>query len=343
MKISEFDYDLLPHLIAQGPIPQRDRSRMMVLDRDTGRIQHKKFYELPEYLQKGDILVLNDTKVIPAKVWGKKEGKDIEFLFLKELEKGKWEALCRPAKKVRLNDTISFSATLTGQVTAVKLEGRRILRFSSSDIPGELKKIGYAPLPPYIKRKKEDSELREFDLEKYQTQYAQKDGSIAAPTAGLHFTPQVLNQIQDKGIEIVKITLNVGLATFQPVRAESVEEHLMLEETYSISEKAARSINTAKKSSRPVIAVGTTTVRALESSFKEGKVIPGTQSTRLFIYPGYRFQVVDKLLTNFHLPRSTLLMLVSAFAGVGHTKRAYEEAVKRSYRFYSYGDCMFIV
>lgn len=316
---------------------------MMVLDRKTGRFLHKKFYELPEYLQEGDILALNNTKVIPAKVWGKKEGKDIEFLFLKELEKGKWEALCRPAKKVKLNDTISFSTELTGQVTAVMPEGRRVLRFSYSDVLSELKKIGYAPLPPYIKRKKEHAEFREFDLKKYQTQYAQRDGSIAAPTAGLHFTPPILNQIKDKGIEIAQITLNVGLATFQPVRVESVEEHLMLEETYSISEKAARSINTAKKSSRPVIAVGTTTVRALESSLKEGKVIPGIRSTRLFIYPGYRFRVVDRLLTNFHLPRSTLLMLVSAFAGIDHTKRAYEEAVKRSYRFYSYGDCMLIL
>jgi S-adenosylmethionine:tRNA ribosyltransferase-isomerase len=343
MRISDFDYDLPSNLIAQKPLLQRDQSRMMVLDRDSGSILHKKFFELPEYLQKGDILVLNNTKVIPAKAWGKKERKDIEFLFLKELEKGKWEALCRPAKKVKLNDKISFSAALSGQVTAVMPEGRRVLSFSCSDVLSELKKIGCAPLPPYIKRRKEDAELREFDLEKYQTQYAQKDGSIAAPTAGLHFTSPILNQIKGKGIEIVQIRLNVGLATFQPVRAESVEEHLMQEETYSISERAAQSINSAKKSSRSVIAVGTTTVRALESSFKEGKVIPGIQSTRLFIYPGYRFRVVDRLLTNFHLPRSTLLMLVSAFTGVDHTKRAYKEAVKRSYRFYSYGDCMLIL
>jgi S-adenosylmethionine:tRNA ribosyltransferase-isomerase len=221
-------------------------------------------------------------------------------------------------------------------------EGKRVLQFSSSDVLSTLRQIGYAPLPPYIKRKKEDLGLREFDLIKYQTQYALKEGSIAAPTAGLHFTSETLDQIKEKGIEIVEITLHVGLATFQPVRVSSIEQHSMLEETYSITEKAAESINTAKESSKALIAVGTTSVRALESSFKEGKVAAGAHSTRLFIYPGYKFQVVDKLITNFHLPRSTLLMLVSAFAGVGHIKKAYAEAIRGSYRFYSYGDCMLI-
>jgi S-adenosylmethionine:tRNA ribosyltransferase-isomerase len=316
---------------------------MMVVFRKQGKIIHSQFKELPEYLKKEDVLVLNNTKVIPAKAWGKKEGKEIEFLFLKEVEKGVWEVLCRPARKIKLGDRILFARGFEGKVLEVEQEGKRTIQFSSQDVLSMLKKIGFAPLPPYIKRKKEDRSLRPLDLERYQTVFAQKQGAIAAPTAGLHFTPQILEEIIKKGVTITHISLQVGLATFQPVRVERVEDHKMLEETYSISRDASQTINQAKKDSRPVVAVGTTMVRALESAFEDGKVLPGRHTTSLFIYPGYKFKVVDRLLTNFHLPQSTLLMMVSAFAGLDLIKKAYREAIRKKYRFYSYGDCMLIL
>ena len=316
---------------------------MMVVLRRQEKIIHSLFKEFPEYLKKEDILVLNNTKVIPARAWGKKEEKQIEFLFLKEKEKGFWEVLCRPARKIKLGDRISFSSGFEGRVTECGAEGKRIIQFSSRDVLSRLKKIGFAPLPPYIKRKKDDFSLRVFDLERYQTVFARERGAIAAPTAGLHFTPQILEKIIKKGVHICPIALEVGLATFEPLRVRQVEDHQMLEERYSIPKATAQAINQAKKYSRPVVAVGTTVVRGLESSFKEGRISSGTASTRLFIYPGYKFNVVDRLLTNFHLPQSTLLMLVSAFAGLDLIKKAYREAIRKKYRFYSYGDCMLIL
>jgi S-adenosylmethionine:tRNA ribosyltransferase-isomerase len=373
MHISEFDYNLPAELIAQHPLPARDASRMMVVLRKEGRIIHAKFSDLPDYLQKGNVLVLNNTKVIPAKLWGDKDGTEVEFLFIKEREKGVWEVLCRPAKKIKAGDRIAFAPGFEGEVIAAGEEGRRVLRFSAGDVLGHLQKIGFAPLPPYIKRKKANSDLKPNDLERYQTVFAEKEGAIAAPTAGLHFTHQILDLIRNKGVEIEQIALQVGLATFQPMRVERIEEHKMLEETFSISERTAEAVNQAKKESRPVVAVGTTVVRALESAFllgpegdsahqksrlsppalkpgdkrriskNIGGIRPGTNSTSLFIYPGFEFQLVDKLLTNFHLPKSTLLMLVSAFAGRGLILHAYKEAVRQKYRFFSYGDCMLIL
>jgi S-adenosylmethionine:tRNA ribosyltransferase-isomerase len=373
MHISEFDYDLPAELIAQHPLPARDASRMMVVLRKEGRIINSRFSEFPGYLQKGDVLILNNTKVIPAKVWGMKDGKKVEFLFLKQREKGVWEVLCRPAKKIKAGDRIMFARGFEGKVVESCEEGRRILKFSPPNVLVRLKEIGFAPLPPYIKRKKAIVDLRPEDIERYQTVFAEKEGAIAAPTAGLHFTPQILELIRNKGVEIEQIALQVGLATFQPMRVERIEEHKMLEETYSISKRAAKAVNQAKMESRPVVAVGTTAVRALESAFllgsegdsahqksrlsppalkpggemriskKIGGIRPGTNSTSLFIYPGFEFHVVDKLLTNFHLPQSTLLMLVSAFAGHDLIMHAYKEAVREKYRFFSYGDCMLIL
>jgi S-adenosylmethionine:tRNA ribosyltransferase-isomerase len=343
MFTSDFDYNLPQKLIAQEPLPQRAESRMMVLDRKKGQVIHSRFKELTSYLNKGDVLVLNNAKVIPAKMWGRTERKELEFLFLRECREGLWEVLCRPARKVKLGDVISFSPGFEGKIIRVESEGKRVIQFSSGDVLSHLKKMGFAPLPPYIKRKKKNAELKELDLERYQTVFAQKEGAIAAPTAGLHFTPQTLERIKAKGIIIAYISLDVGLATFQPVRVERVEEHEMLEESYTIGPAASQAIHNAKEKSRPVVAVGTTSVRALESAFKEGKTWPGKSSTRLFIYPGYKFKVVDRLLTNFHLPRSTLLMMVAAFAGLDFIKKAYEEAIREKYRFYSYGDCMLII
>lgn len=316
---------------------------MMVVDRRSGSILHSSFKNFPRYLKEGDVLVVNAAKVIPARVWGRIGRDEIEFLFLEEKRSGVWEVLCKPARKVKLEETVLFAPGFEGKVIKVEGEGKRLLEFSSPDVLENLKKTGSAPLPPYIKRRKEQKELKKLDLERYQTVYAQKEGAIAAPTAGLHFTPEVLDRITKKGTVIVKISLDVGLATFKPVRVKRVEEHRMLEETYSISPQAAAEIERAKKESRPVVAVGTTVVRALESAFEEGRIKSGTRSTDLFIYPGYEFRVVDRLLTNFHLPKSTLLMMVSAFSSLELIKKAYQEAVRKKYRFYSYGDCMLIL
>ena len=343
MEVSDFDYRLPSELIAQKPLLRRDDSRMMVVRRREGEIVHARFKDLPEYLGLGDVVVINTTKVIPAKVWGEKDGKQIQFLFLKERRKGIWEVLCRPAKRVRPGDTIIFLPGFEAQVVGMEPRGKRLLDFSSRDVLSELHKIGYAPLPPYIKRRKGESDLREFDLERYQTVFARKEGAIAAPTAGLHFTPASLKELKAKGVLVCTIDLEVGLATFQPVEAEWVEGHRMLSERYTISPSAARIINQAKSEGRRVVAVGTTVVRALESAWEQGRVRSGCRSTDIFVYPGFRFQVVEHLLTNFHLPKSTLLMLVSAFAGRELILRAYSEAVCGKYRFYSYGDCMLIL
>lgn len=343
MLIKEFDYDLPPELIAQHPAERRGDSRMMVVRRREGTIEHARFEDLPEHLSAGDLLVLNDTRVIPAKAWGKKGEADIEFLFVREIEAGVWEALCRPARKVRDGDPIAFAPGIEAVVAGEGPEGLRTLRFPRPDVLAVLRTIGYAPLPPYIKRPKGGKDLRSRDIERYQTVFARKDGAIAAPTAGLHFTPQVLASVLRKGAEVRKVTLEVGVATFQPVRAERVEDHRMLEERYEVLPSAARAIDAARAAGRPVIAVGTTVVRTLESASAEGGIRPGKGATSLFIRPGYEFKAVDRLLTNFHLPKSTLLMLVSAFAGADLIRRAYKEAVRERYRFFSYGDCMLIL
>jgi len=343
MLISEFDYDLPPELIAQTPVARRDQSRMMVLDRQSGEIIHSTFRDFPSFLNKGDVLVINEAKVIPARAWGKKGEKEIDFLFLEEVKEGAWRVLCRPARKIKLSDTIAFSPKLVGKVIELEEGGKRIIQFSTQSVLKELKKIGYAPLPHYIKRNKENQTLKELDLKRYQTIYARRGKAIAAPTAGLHFTSEILERLREKGVILCPISLDVGLATFQPVRVEHVENHKMLEETYSISRRASSQINRAMKQGRPIVAVGTTSVRALESAFREGKLYPGKCSTSLFITPGYEFKVINRLLTNFHLPKSTLLMLVAAFASLDLIKKAYREAIKKRYRFYSYGDCMLIL
>jgi S-adenosylmethionine:tRNA ribosyltransferase-isomerase len=344
MLVSEFDYHLPKGLIAQTPLPDRDRSRMMICDRKTGEIRHSFFYDILQHFGKNDLLVLNSSKVFPAKVWGKnEEGKSIEFLFLKKTDDNRWEVLCRPAKRVKLGEDILFGKEMTGHVVEVKPEGKRVLLFKHTPVLPMLKKMGFAPLPPYIKRKNDDARQRNEDLDRYQTVFAQKEGSIAAPTAGLHFTQELLDNLKKKGVTIGELSLDVGLATFQPIRTESVEDHPMLSENYIISEETAKSINHSIETNQAITAVGTTSVRALESAFDEGQVRAGRFATDLFIYPGYDYKVVDRLLTNFHLPKSTLLMLVSAFAGKDFILSAYREAVLKKYRFYSYGDCMLIL
>ena len=343
MRLSDFDFYLPSDLIAQTPSAEREASRMLVLERETGKITHSFFKEFPAFLTKGDTVVLNNSRVIPARLWGKKGHVSIEFLFLREIDKTTWEVLCRPAKKVREGDNITFSSDFKTKVVGVGIEGKRHLRFFTPNITEELDKIGYAPLPPYIKRTQNQLDKKNLDLERYQTVFAKKKGSIAAPTAGLHFTKPLLRSIRTKGVCVVEITLDVGLATFQPVRADRIENHKMLFETFTINRRSADLINTAKSDSLPVVAVGTTTVRALESAGRQGRVQPGSQETDLFIYPGFSFQIADRLLTNFHLPKSTLLMMVAAFAGLDSIKKAYAEAVRQEYRFFSYGDCMLIL
>ena len=359
MRVSDFDYDLPAELVAQRPLPRRDDSRMMVVDRKSGRILHSEFKRFPEYLSRGDVLVLNDAKVIPAKAWGAVGHSEVEFLFIKETAPGVWDVLCKPARRVGIGDRVRFADGFEAEVAGRGESGRRTLKFAAADVAAKLKEIGFAPLPPYIKRRKKDLEDRPRDIERYQTVFAAKESAIAAPTAGLHFTPETLGRIEDQGVEIARVTLEVGLATFQPIRVERLEDHRMLEELYEIPETAARAVNAAKKEGRKVTAVGTTVVRTLESAALAGQnegaksaphpdhgsrciVKPGTAATSLFIMPGFEFQIVDRLLTNFHLPKSTLLMLVSALAGREFILKAYREAVRERYRFFSYGDCMLI-
>jgi S-adenosylmethionine:tRNA ribosyltransferase-isomerase len=344
--LSDYGYELPSELIAQQPLPNRDDSRMMVIQREKKTVEHRQFRDLMEYFRAGDILVLNDSRVIPARAWAFKkneDGKNIEFLFIKELQPGIWEVLCRPAKRIKEGDFLIFDRDLEARVISSGQLGHKVLQFNTGEVLKKLKEVGLPPLPPYIKRKKDDPRFKTIDLERYQTVYADKDGSIAAPTAGFHFTEKILGDLRNKGVEILFVTLNVGLATFQPIRVEKITEHRMLEETFLIEPETARSINLAKKEGRRITAVGTTVVRSLESAWTDGGLESGEKNTRLFIYPGYKFQVVDRLLTNFHLPRSTLLMLVSAFAGYELIMAAYREAVREGYRFFSYGDCMLIV
>ncbi|MDH7578972.1 MAG: tRNA preQ1(34) S-adenosylmethionine ribosyltransferase-isomerase QueA [Bacillota bacterium] len=343
MKVSDFDYHLPPGLIAQYPAPQRESSRLLVLRRETGEIAHTIFSAIPEYFEPGDVLVLNETKVFPARLIGKRAGTGgrFEVVLLEEKEPGIWEALVRPGRRARPGVRLIFGeGELQAEIGDRTEAGGRVLKFSPSpDFWEKIFQVGEVPLPPYIKRKPE-----EIDRTRYQTVYARTLGSVAAPTAGLHFTPELLHEIEQKGVHFAFTLLHVGLGTFRPVKVEEVEEHQMHAEYWRLEETAANLINEALRSGKRVIAVGTTVARVLESAAAAGGCVkPGEGWTRLFIYPGYRFRIIDGLITNFHLPRSTLLMLICAFAGRERVLRAYREAVARRYRFFSYGDAMLII
>ena len=341
MKTSDFYFDLPKELIAQDPLEDRSSSRLLVLDRKTGAREHRIFRDIVEYLNPGDCLVINNTKVIPARLYGAKEGTQakIEILLLKRREGDVWETLVKPGKKAKPGTKISFGdGLLTGEVLDVVEEGNRLIKFTYDGIFEEiLDRLGQMPLPPYITHQLKDKN-------RYQTVYAKHDGSAAAPTAGLHFTPELLRQIEEKGVKIAHVTLHVGLGTFRPVKVEDVTQHHMHSEYFFIEEDQAKLINDTKAAGGRVIAVGTTSCRTLESAVGEdGKLKATSGWTDIFIYPGYQFKVIDALITNFHLPESTLLMLVSALAGKENIMNAYEEAVKERYRFFSFGDAMFIM
>lgn len=341
MKKSDFYYDLPEDLIAQTPIEPRNHSRLLKLDRRTGEAEHSHFYNLCAYLKKGDLLVVNDSRVIPARIYGEREdtGSFIEFLLLEQKENNKWEILCRPGKKAKPGTRFVFGGgLLKAEITDVLDDGNRIAAFECEEsIFAALDEIGQMPLPPYIKEKLQDKE-------RYQTVYSHELGSAAAPTAGLHFTKEMLAEIEAMGVNIAYVTLHVGLGTFRPVKEENVLDHKMHSEHYELPERTARLINETKKNGGRVIAVGTTSCRTLESvaTFK-GEIVPCEGYTDIFIYPGYEFKVLDGLITNFHLPESTLIMLVSAFFGYENTMNAYKLAVQERYRFFSFGDAMLIV
>ena len=329
MKTSDFDYELPAELIAQQPLADRAAARMMIVDRRTGEIRHEQFCNLGRYLLAGDLLVLNDTKVIPARIWSKEPL--VELLLIENLGGNRWSALVKPGKRAKLGATLGFEEGLRAVIEGETEFGGRVLRFSS-EVEPYLERHGAAPLPPYIKR----ASPERGDLERYQTVFAQKSGAVAAPTAGLHFTKEILEDLQAAGVEHAFITLHVGIGTFRPVKTENVEDHKMHAERFSISAESVRAMKAAKR----IVAVGTTVVRTLETT---GEPRVGEGATDIFIRPPFEFRVVDVLLTNFHLPKSTLLMLVSAFASRDLILRAYAEAVRERYRFFSYGDCMFIV
>ncbi len=344
MRVNEFDYDLPEELIAQFPAEKREKSKLMVIHRDTGIREHRIFADIIDYLTKGDCLVLNDSRVIPARIFGKKADSNsgVEFLLIKNVKDDLWETMVKPGRKARVGDEIIFSENplFSAQVKALCEDGNRLASFSyEGDFYEHLERLGHIPLPPYIRR-----EDVEEDRVRYQTVYSRIQGSVAAPTAGLHFTEDLLKKIRAKGIKLAYVTLHVGIGTFKPVKEENIEDHIMHFEEYSISEEAAEIINETKVSGGRIVAVGTTSTRTLESaSTAEGVVVAGRGSTGIFIYPGYRFKVVDAQLTNFHLPRSTLLMLVSAFYNREKIMEAYGVAVKERYRFFSYGDAMLIL
>ena len=341
MDVKDFYYDLPQELIAQDPLEDRSSSRLMVLDKITGEVEHRHFKDITEYLRPGDCLVINNTKVIPAHLYGVKEGTEakIEILLLKRKENDIWETLVKPGKKCKIGTKIVFGeGILTGEVVDIVEEGNRLIQFHYEGIFEEiLDRLGQMPLPPYITHQLQDKN-------RYQTVYAKYDGSAAAPTAGLHFTPELLQQVRDMGVEIAEVTLHVGLGTFRPVKETDVLKHHMHSEFYKIEQSEADKINKAKKEGHRVIAVGTTSTRTLESAADEnGFLTEKSGWTEIFIYPGYQFKVIDALITNFHLPESTLVMLVSALAGREHVLAAYETAVEEKYRFFSFGDAMFIV
>ena len=340
MNVKDFYFDLPKEQIAQDPLEDRASSRLLVLDRSTGEVEHRKFRDILEYLNPGDCLVINDTKVIPARLIGSKEGTDakIEVLLLKRKENDIWETLVKPGKKAKPGTVIRFGdGILKGTVVDVVEEGNRLIQFSYEGIFEEiLDQLGQMPLPPYITHQLKDKN-------RYQTVYAKHEGSAAAPTAGLHFTKELLQEIKDRGVKIAHVTLHVGLGTFRPVKVENVLDHHMHSEFYVVEESEAEKINSTKREGGRVICVGTTSCRTIESASDENGVLKaGSGWTDIFIYPGYQFKILDCLITNFHLPESTLVMLVSALAGREHVLAAYEEAVKERYRFFSFGDAMFI-
>lgn len=352
MRVDEFDYELPEELIAQKPADKRDASRLMVVHRDSHTLEHKHFFDIMDYLNEGDVLVLNNSKVLPARLYGVKEGTGakIEFLLIKRIEGDTWETMVRPGRRMKPGDSVIFceNPLFKAKVVDYGADGTRIVDFEYEGIFMErLEEIGSMPLPPYIERASEDD-----DKDRYQTVYCREEGSVAAPTAGLHFTEELLRKAADKGVELVYVTLHVGIGTFRPVKCENVEEHSMHFEEYYISEEAADTINRAKRDGRRVISVGTTSTRTVESAayFMDSseneadcwQVKSGSGSTGIFIYPGYEFKIIDSLITNFHLPKSTLMMLISALYDREHILEAYEEAIRERYRFFSYGDAMFI-
>ncbi|MDK0981920.1 tRNA preQ1(34) S-adenosylmethionine ribosyltransferase-isomerase QueA [Clostridium perfringens] len=340
MKVSDFYFELPEELIAQYPLEKRDSSRLMVLDKKTGEIEHRKFHDILEYLNEGDTLVLNNTRVLPARLIGEKEetGGKIEFLLLKRIEGDKWECLAKPGRKAKVGTVFTFGeGKLKAIVREIGEEGNRIIEFKYDGIFEQvLDELGQMPLPPYIHEKLEDKE-------RYQTVYSKEKGSAAAPTAGLHFTEELLKEIKDKGVNIAYLTLHVGLGTFRPVKVDDVNNHVMHSEYYHLDKENAELINKTKEAGKRVIAVGTTSSRTLETIGDEnGRVREQSGWTDIFIYPGYKFKIVDNLITNFHLPESTLIMLVSALAGQDNIMNAYNTAVKEKYRFFSFGDSMFV-
>ena len=340
MMVTDFDYALPEELIAQTPLADRPASRLLVLDKETGEISHRHFRDIKDFLRPGDCLVLNDTKVIPARLYGEREdtGAPVEFLLLEQKNDDIWDVILKPGKKCKPGHIISFGGgKLKAEILEVTEEGNRLVRFLYDGIFQEiLSELGEMPLPPYIHEKL-------TDRDRYQTVYAKHDGSAAAPTAGLHFNEEVLQQLKDQGVNLAFVTLHVGLGTFRPVKAEKVSEHVMHEEFYHLTEEAANTINQTKKKDGRVICVGTTSTRVIESIADEnGMLSPKSGYTNIFIYPGYKFKCLDGLITNFHLPKSTLIMLVSALAGREHVLSAYKEAVREKYRFFSFGDAMFI-
>ncbi|MBS1790563.1 MAG: tRNA preQ1(34) S-adenosylmethionine ribosyltransferase-isomerase QueA [Acidobacteria bacterium] len=349
MHISEFDYELPTERIAQEPLEPRDASRMLIVDRKRQTFRDGAFTEFPTFFEAGDVVVLNNTRVFPARLIGHRiingeRGAQVEAFLVKHIRGNEWEVLAKPGRALKIGATLEFgNGRLRGVVTEIVEEGRRVIRFEcDGEFDRVIDEIGNTPLPPYIKR--EQSEERRLDEPRYQTVYAKQRGAIAAPTAGLHFTPRIFEQLRERGVEIVEITHHVGYATFQPVRVARIEEHRIAAESYEIGEVAAATINAAKRSGKRIVSIGTTSVRALESAANsDGSVRFERQSTELFIYPGYHFKVVDALLTNFHLPQSSLLMLVSALANRDLILAAYRHAVEQCYRFYSYGDCMLLI
>ena len=340
LQVTDFNYDLPKELIAQHPMEKRDECRLMVLDKETGAIEHKKFKDILDYFKKGDCLVLNDTRVLPARLMGVKEvsGGKMEFLLLKRIDKNKWETLVKPGKKAGIGTRFVFgNGELKAQVISIEAEGNRIVEFEYEGIFEEvLDRLGQMPLPPYITEKLDDKE-------QYQTVYSKEKGSAAAPTAGLHFTNELLEKIRTKGVEIAFLTLHVGLGTFRPVKVDKIEDHHMHSEFYMLSKEAAETINEVKAKGGRVISVGTTSTRTIETiADEQGFLNEQTGWTEIFIFPGYKYKVVDALITNFHLPESTLLMLVSALSTRDNIMSAYETAVKEKYRFFSFGDAMFI-
>ncbi len=342
MNVSDFDYELPLELIAQEPVKIRDSCRLMVLNREKGSIEHRIFSDIKEYLKPGDCLVMNDSKVIPARLFGVKQstGVNVEFLLSKKIEGNTWETMVRPGRRIKPGDVVVFGdGKLKAEIKSYSSEGTRIAEFScDGDFMDVLEELGKMPLPPYIER-----EAKAEDKDDYQTVYAREEGSVAAPTAGFHFTPELLDEIRAMGVKTVFVTLHVGIGTFRPVKVEVVEEHQMHFEHYSVSEEAAKIINETKAAGGRVISVGTTACRTMESATGEDGIIrAGSDDTGIFIYPGYKYKMVDCLITNFHLPKSTLMMLVSALYDREKILEAYKTAVQERYRFFSYGDAMFI-